>query len=258
MAITLRVLVSSSSNHRRPCLPASPSQLTPRRDCGPRPAKPRLPARAVVLHSAPSHLPVTRGRPNAAQRRFTPTRRTLVAALASRTTLPRAPNSRIHAVTRRLHIAPAGDTLVAATAAPRQGSVNSARSRPDARSSHPSNSDHTPLPQGAGSARKVSAAPLRSSITFFSNRFEPAVLGASGSAAVVGVGAFLGSVAFTHISSRHSKGGAMKIARNFVGAILNAVAVVASAVLASIAASALLPQAGCPTNSIDFGYPVNQ
>jgi hypothetical protein len=50
----------------------------------------------------------------------------------------------------------------------------------------------------------------------------------------------------------------MKIARNFVGAILNAVAVVASAVLASIAASALLPQAGCPTHAVDFGYPVYQ
>jgi hypothetical protein len=37
----------------------------------------------------------------------------------------------------------------------------------------------------------------------------------------------------------------MKIARNSVDAIFNTVAVVASAVLASIAASALLPQTGC-------------
>ena len=49
-------------------------------NCGPRPAK-RAPARAVVQHSAPSHPPAARGRPNAAQRRFTAALRTLVAAL---------------------------------------------------------------------------------------------------------------------------------------------------------------------------------
>jgi len=84
------------------------------------------------------------------------------------------------------------------------------------------------------------------------------VLGASGLAAVVGLGAFLGSVAFTHISFRRSKGGAMNLAHNFVGATLNAVPVVVSAVLASIAASALLPQAGYPTHSVDFRNTVDE
>ena len=43
---------------------------------------------------------------------------------------PRAPNSRMHAVSRRLHMLPSACSLVAATAAPRQGSVSSARSLP--------------------------------------------------------------------------------------------------------------------------------
>ena len=90
------------------------------------------PERADVLHSAPSHPPTARGRPNATHQRFTPARRPLVAALILRAAHPRAPNSRMHAVTRRLHIAPSAGTLVAATAAPRRGTVNSARSHPRA------------------------------------------------------------------------------------------------------------------------------
>lgn len=45
----------------------------------------------------------------------------------------------------------------------------------------------------------------------------------------------------------------MNNARNFVGAVTNVVAVVASAVLASIAASALLPQVGSRAYAVDLG-----
>jgi hypothetical protein len=78
----------------------------------------------------------------------------------------------------------------------------------------------------------------------FDNRLEPAVLEISGLAGIVAVSAFLGSVAFTHISCGSSKGGAMKTALNFIDTTFKAFAVVASAVLANVTASALLPQAG--------------
>jgi hypothetical protein len=78
------------------------------------------PPRAVVLHSAPSHPAAARGRPNAAQLRFTPVRRILVAALRSTHRPPSRVELTLVAVTRRLQIAPADTSLVAATAAPRQ------------------------------------------------------------------------------------------------------------------------------------------
>lgn len=79
------------------------------------------------------------------------------------------------------------------------------------------------------------------------SRFEPAMLGGSGFGGAVGMVSFTASVFFTLIVFRRSKGGAMNIAHNLLGATFDAVVAVASAVLASVTASALLPQAGCPS-----------
>jgi len=108
---TLRVLVACWSNGQISAFVRVPLAAIPPKIAGRDQQSTRLPPRAVVLHSAPSHPPAARGRPNAAQLRFTPTRRTLVAALTSGTALPRAPNSRMRAMTRQLHIAPAGGPL---------------------------------------------------------------------------------------------------------------------------------------------------
>jgi hypothetical protein len=89
------------------------------------------PTRTGLRHSAPSHPPTARGRPNAAVLCFTPARRTLVAALTSRAAHPRAPNSRMHAVTRLLQIAPADGPVSRGNLRATAGTVNSARSHPD-------------------------------------------------------------------------------------------------------------------------------
>lgn len=83
-------------------------------------SKTRLPLRAVVLHSAPSQPRTARGRPNAAQLRFTSARRMLVAALSSAHHPPARAELTLTAVTRRLQIALADTSLLAATATPRQ------------------------------------------------------------------------------------------------------------------------------------------
>lgn len=90
---------------------------------------------------------IARSRAATGKTRFTPTQRTLVAALTLRATRPRAPSSRMRPVTRRLHIALADGSLVAATAAPRYAFVNSARS-------HPKSAASTPAHQVLGSREK--------------------------------------------------------------------------------------------------------
>jgi len=85
------------------------SRHAPAADCMARPraatSKTRHP-HAQVCSRSPSHPPATRSRPTA-HLGITPARRKLVAALSSRTARPRAPNSRMRAVTRRLRFAPA-------------------------------------------------------------------------------------------------------------------------------------------------------
>ena len=94
------------------------------------------PPRAVVLHSAPSRPPAARGRPNAAQLRFTAARRMLVAPLRSTHRPPSRGELTLAAVTRRLQVAPADTSLVAATAAPRPRREFAALP-PEPRCSHP-------------------------------------------------------------------------------------------------------------------------
>ena len=74
---------------------------------------------AQVRSRSPSHPAATRGRPTA-HLGVTPTQRTLVAALKSRTAHPRAANSRMIRVTA-LQFAPAGGPTVSrGNAAPRE------------------------------------------------------------------------------------------------------------------------------------------
>lgn len=86
-------------------------------------------------HSVPSHPPTTRGRPSA-HLCFTPTRRTLAAALNFRTARPRASSSRCvprHADCSSLQ---PRSSFVAAIVVPRLAKVTSMRSHPNGRRSH--------------------------------------------------------------------------------------------------------------------------
>ena len=102
-------------------------------------SKPRLPPRAVVhsalhIHSPPAVAECTtalHARP--AQ---------LVAALSARTALPRAPNSRMRAVTRRLHIAPAGLDVGRGNRRATAGEREFGALTPVGRCSRPSKSDN--------------------------------------------------------------------------------------------------------------------
>jgi hypothetical protein len=105
LATTLRVLEDYRRMVRHRHLHVPPSQLTVSPDCGPRPAKPRLPLAQVGTRS-PSPPSTIRGRPSA-HLCFTPTRRTLAAALNSSHRPPSRIELTMHAASRRLHLASA-------------------------------------------------------------------------------------------------------------------------------------------------------